>query len=288
MGIEPAAPHARAELRPGRPVRTRPGAISTGTSPLTSRESMDSRCSGVLEQYEAAEGQWPVARAVRRLRSDPARRATGSRRTCCSMWPSTARASGTHRIQTGVRLVAQDDLRVQHQRAGQASTLCANWAKLTRGECRLAGERVVDRACGHQADDPAQVRSAELCRDWAGVERGVHERDLYNDADDVGQDRLLLKRPKLYPFRELSHFRSSARRSGAFALTSAASVYMRTLTIRLGADTKFEAHLSDLVLRPQMLRHVDSPVDVTTSVRSQTAIPTNRQRQEHLSRSDVM
>ena len=38
---------------------------------------------------------------------------------------------GTHRIQTGVRLVAQDDLRVQHQRAGQAGTLAHTAGDLT-------------------------------------------------------------------------------------------------------------------------------------------------------------
>ena len=52
-----------------------------------------------------------------------------------------AQVGGTHRVQAGVRLVDEDDLRVEHQRAGQAGTLLH-----TAGD--LAGELVLG---AHQA-----------------------------------------------------------------------------------------------------------------------------------------
>src|SRR5207248_675623 len=60
---------------------------------------------------------------------------------------------GTHRVQTGVRLVAQDDLRVQHQRPGQAGPLAHTAGDLTGQLALGAGQADHLHLLQHDAPD---------------------------------------------------------------------------------------------------------------------------------------
>ena len=101
------------------------------------------------------------------------------------------RSSGPRAGQRVSGQVAERDLPASRRTGGSDRDGC----ELARGEGGVACHQVVGRGGDGQADDPARVRAIERAGHRTGVQRGVHEGDLDGEAEHVGHDRQLLKRP---------------------------------------------------------------------------------------------